>query len=95
MKGIGDPDSMPVWYVGGIGMFVAIAVVIAVVAYYRAFEQGIVDERVTQVPYTQFVDVASEQSRALNSYGWADEEKTVVRIPIEKAMEMVAVEAER
>ena len=39
---------------------------------------------------TQFNDFLMSQERELNSYGWIDEKTGVARIPIERAMELVA-----
>ena len=38
----------------------------------------------------QLDDVRLQEERRLNSYGWVDEKSGVVRIPIERAMQLVA-----
>jgi hypothetical protein len=39
---------------------------------------------------TQFNDVISGEEQTLNSYGWLDEKSKTVRIPIERAMDLIA-----
>ncbi len=39
---------------------------------------------------TQLRDVIEDQDRKLETYGWVDKEKGIVRIPIERAMDLIA-----
>ena len=39
-------------------------------------------------PNRDYAEFREEQERELNSYGWVDREKGVVRIPIDRAIEM-------
>jgi hypothetical protein len=40
-------------------------------------------------------DLAAHKRAVLQSYGWIDADRGIVRIPIERAMEIVAAEGER
>jgi len=89
-----DPNvaaSAVVGIIGAIGLFVII--VLLQTWFYRAEE----DERYRKVysqPYQELQKVDNEQLELLGSYGWISETDGVAHIPIERAMQLVADEAQ-
>lgn len=89
-----DPNvaaSAVVGVIAAIGLFVII--VLLQTWFYRAEE----DERYRKVysqPYQELQKVDNEQLELLGSYGWLSEADGVAHIPIERAMQIEAAEAE-
>ncbi len=84
-----------------IAAFVGMIVLFKVFAYYQPlFDDPVpplVDNRVAsdaprlQVdPPKQKFELAQREAAVLNSYGWIDEQVQVVRIPIERAIDLVS-----
>jgi hypothetical protein len=48
------------------------------------------EPRLEAKPIEQLQRLRSEENLALNTYGWVDRERGIVRIPIERAMDLVA-----
>jgi hypothetical protein len=46
------------------------------------------EPRLQNTPARDYEAFAAEQEKQLNSYGWIDREKEVVRIPVSRAMEL-------
>jgi len=40
-------------------------------------------------PHQELVDYCEDQQKAVNSYGWVSQEAGVVRIPVERAMDLI------
>lgn len=56
----------------------------------KSSENGEVVPPYTDTPVTDLDQMVRSQNEALNSYGWVDRQKGVVRIPIDVAMDLVA-----
>lgn len=77
----------------------AMALLLGLFSYFKSQEGGkAVSEDPTKVfpqpqlethPAPELKQVLDEQNQMLNSYGWVDQQKGVVRIPIDRAMDMV------
>src|SRR5438128_1977992 len=50
------------------------------------------EPRLQKAPVMDLKEFRAAEDAILNSYGWVDPEKGVVRIPVERAMELVAKE---
>jgi len=48
------------------------------------------EPRLQAQPFVDIQALRAEEERILSSYGWVDEQKGIVRIPIERAMELIA-----
>ena len=60
-------------------------------AYERGGDRGLPPEpRLQTSPYADFERIVVEQRKLLDAYGWVDERAGVVRIPIDRAMELLA-----
>ncbi len=47
------------------------------------------EPRLQQSPLAELQELHAEEDAILGSYGWVDQEKQIVRIPIERAMEIL------
>jgi hypothetical protein len=81
----------------GLGLLIGTILVILVFSVGHSYFEGKKFEKLKENKYARIrPDRALEEQRArtiLESYAWVDQEKGVVRVPIERAMELVALEA--
>ena len=54
--------------------------------------KGPPEPRLQKAPVMDLKEFRAGEEQILNSYGWVDPDKGVVRIPVERAMELVAKE---
>ena len=47
------------------------------------------EPRLRVAPRADLLEMRRAEDQILNSYGWVDREKNIVRVPIERAMEMI------
>ncbi|MDH3283288.1 MAG: hypothetical protein OEQ13_00970 [Acidobacteriota bacterium] len=94
VKGIGDPESLGTAFFVLVGVIFVVVVVLLVEAWYYGYEQRLVSERLVQTPIEEAVRVEAEQQRLLEGYAMADEERNAVRIPIDRAMDLIVLEAQ-
>jgi hypothetical protein len=83
-------EERPVWHIGiifvaGALLFIALVAVVKFSTTIPAIEA---DRAV--VISKALADIHSAESNAINSVGWVDQSRGVVRLPIETAMQMVA-----
>ena len=83
--------SSVVYFVAAVGVFLIVAA-LTWVLYYRtrpaALNQARIDERIKNLR-----EIKAAGATALNSYGWQDQTKGLVRLPIAQAMDLVVQEA--
>jgi hypothetical protein len=70
-----------------------LVIVFGVSQYYEIFRDQLVEERVLQPESQELHAVRAMEQNYLNTYGVVDKDKGVVRIPIERAMQLVAADA--
>ena len=70
-----------------------IVIVLGVAQYYEIFREDLIEERVLIPPSAELQALREREARELGSYGTVDKEKGLIRIPIERAMELVAADA--
>ena len=63
--------------------------------YFFVVRNEAVQRNVLESPNTRLEALRAQEAAALGTYGWVDKEKGVVRVPIDRAMELVAQEAAR
>ena len=86
-----DPNVVTVALVGVFGVIISLAVIIALqTLYYQAKDQAVRDVNLG-VP-VELSRMRAEQTEAISSYRWKDEQGGVVAIPIERAMELAVTE---
>jgi len=90
-----EPNEVPTGRLVLIGLFAALGVFVIIlgllVLFYRA-EARLEQERHFGVPYTEVENLVAEQQATLVEYRWLDQEKNIVAIPIDRAMEIVVRE---
>ncbi len=98
--------SLPIIFISGAGIFLLIAVALILVTLNLKLLAVVQSDRepmnapdTTNVPYRvitwakpldELPGVRESQLQNLSGYGWVDQPHGVVRIPIERAMELVA-----
>ncbi len=87
----GDPKTGLTLVVGIVGVLLLVMIIVGLQAVYYDVENDIVAEIYAE-PSLDVKLVKAQQLEVLNSYGWVDREKGVVRIPIDRAMELVIAE---
>jgi hypothetical protein len=85
-------DMTATFVVALVGTLLVIAIVVALQALYYRTEEKLYDEAYAK-PVLQVRKVKDEQLQLLASYSLPDRDKGRIRIPIDRAMEIVAREA--
>jgi hypothetical protein len=88
-----EPLTLPI--LGNIVGVVAIlvAVIVGVNFYYETYRERIIEE-VQLTPVSQdLLDLRAKEEQMLNSYGIVDKAAGTVRLPVSRAMELIAAEA--
>ncbi len=88
-----DPNYKILLPFSFISFLLFIAIVLGVVQYYDIFREDMIQERVLGPDSRELQSLLARQNQELKSYEVLDKEKGVVRIPIERAMELVAADA--
>jgi len=87
-----DLNTPLVALVGVLGTVLVFVIILFLAVLYRRVEtQQQYDKDVSQ-PYTAVADLANRQRGSLASYGWVDQEKGIVAIPIGRAIELAVRE---
>jgi len=89
-----DPNVAASAVVGIIGAILLFVIIVLLQAWFYRAEQAEQYRKVFSQPYQELQTVDNEQLEQLGSYGWVSEPDGVVHIPIERAMQLVAAEAE-
>ena len=77
------------------GLVGAVLLVIALVwlkSYFFLVRNQVEEKQVLTVDNPKLKDLHAREHEELTTYGWVDKEAGTVRIPIERAMELVAAE---
>ena len=89
-----DVDTRSVFLVGAMGVILLILVVLVLqVMFYRA--ESDLYARTYADPQLDVAKINAEQLESLGSYSFVDREKGILRIPIQRAMELLAREPAR
>ncbi len=87
-----DPDTGRTIAWGIVGaVFVFVLIVALQAAFYAARETEVRSKTYTVVP-EDLNRLVNEPTEELMSYGWADPEARIARVPIERAMELIVRE---
>lgn len=87
----GDPKTGLTAVVAIVGTLILVLTIVALQALYYHVEDDIYAELYAE-PNLDLKMVRAQQLELLNSYGWVDREKGLVRIPIDRAMELVVAD---
>jgi hypothetical protein len=87
-----DVRTSSVAFAGGLGLIVVIALVIFLEVMYYQFENHLQQVNDTDQPNVELSSLVADQQAALASYGWVDQQKKIVAIPIQRAMHIALAE---
>ncbi len=90
----GEVDTGSVSFFGGIIVVIIIAVFIGVTLYWDKFLNGRFRTVVEEAPTAQLQDLHKREDDALKGYSYVDKSKGQVRIPIDRAMELLISEVQ-
>ena len=94
MKGQGDPESGVTGFVIAVGTALVVVTVLVVIAYYRSYTESFFAERVMEQESPALMEMKQAEQERLESYGMADDDSGMARIPVEKAMDMMVEKAD-
>lgn len=84
-----DPQARPVLLLGGVAVLVLVVTVIALQALFLSVKRSEEQSKVFAVPDSAVIKLQSQQLATLESYGWVDRDKGLVRIPVSRAMDLM------
>ncbi|RMF72993.1 MAG: hypothetical protein D6744_16215 [Planctomycetota bacterium] len=88
-----DPNARSVLTIGVAGAAIFVAVVIMVAAFTMQVENRAVEDPALHAPPAGVALLNDQQEAALRApYAWVDQDKKIVHVPIDRAMEIVARE---
>jgi hypothetical protein len=87
-----DPNVQNSAVVGMVSAILLFVIIVLLQALFYRMEHGELDRKVYTQPYQALQQLDSSQREALNSYGWVSEQEGIARIPIARAMELIAEE---
>lgn len=90
-----DVNLLKVFIYGLLGIVVVVVLVIFMLDYFTATREELVYESVLKPESTSLRELRAREDEELNSYELIDEEQGRYRIPITRAMELLAEEAYR
>src|SRR5260370_10097412 len=88
-----EPKTKSIAILAVVSVIRLIAVIVGVSAYFEYIYQDAVFEKVLSAPGEQLKELRAREDAQLTKYSYADKEKGVVRIPVDRAMELFAQEA--
>lgn len=89
-----DDPNVPMSFVVGIGGAIVLFVIIVLLqAVFFHMKEAEMNRKVYGEAYEELRALDADQLETLNSYGWVDERNGVARIPISRAMDLMATEA--
>jgi hypothetical protein len=87
-----DPNVAASAVVGIISAILLFVIIVVLQAYFYDAEQAELEKKVYTQPNQALQQLDASQLELISSYGWVSQADGVVRIPIERAMELVAAE---
>ena len=93
--GTGDPDSPRVALVLALGGVLLLVIIFLLQAFYYAYENRALGERVYGVEYTELRQLRADHQEQLRGYRWVNEKAGEVAIPIDRAIDLYVEEQQR
>ena len=84
-----DPRTAPTLYIGAISVILLIVVGIWLDVFFKVTADSENVRKVVELVPRPLLNLRTEQRRLLDEYRWIDEDRGIVAIPIERAMELV------
>ena|SRR6266436_2149455 len=88
-----DPKARLIFAIGAGSIVLLLLTILAVQIYYEKIYQEAVYEKVLAPPSEQLLELHSREDWNLTHYGYTDLQKSHVRIPVDRAMELFSQEA--
>jgi len=88
-----EPKASALFLFGGATVLMLIVVGVGITYYYDALREQAIYREVLSVDNDQLKNLRATEERDLNSYSYANKDAGVVRMPISRAMQLVAKEA--
>jgi hypothetical protein len=93
MSSQSDPDVPRIVYIGVLGVILTFVIIVALQVIFYRMEQTEIARKVARHGPEEVFRLQATQLEQLNNYRWVDRKTNTVAIPIERAMEIVAQEA--
>lgn len=90
---LGDPNVPASAVVGLVGAILLFVIIVALQGLFYSMERAEFERKANETPFEDLARLDAEQLEMLNSYGWVDQQRGIVRVPIRRAMELVVAEA--
>ncbi|MCA9004703.1 MAG: hypothetical protein KDA70_05460 [Planctomycetaceae bacterium] len=87
-----DLDTTMIAFVGVVGTIITFFLVFAIAAMSNKFESKQTEIKVIEVPDVNSDSILANQAATLTEYRWIDQDKNIVAVPIDRAMEIVVQE---
>lgn len=87
-----DLDTTMIAFVGVVGTIITFFLVFAIAALSNKFENNQTEIKVVEVPEVNSDSILANQAATLTEYRWIDQDKKIVAVPIDRAMEIVVQE---
>ena len=89
-----DDPNVPLSAVAGlVGALLLFVTIVALQAVFNSMQRAELERKVVTRPSEDLQRLRAQQQEQLGSYGWVDQNAGTVRLPGERAMELVASEA--
>jgi hypothetical protein len=88
-----DADLKPIIIIGLVSLILLVASIILIDQYFIATRERLVNEVVLSPQSIALRELRAREDEVLNSYKIVDSQNGIYRIPIERAMELIADEA--
>jgi len=89
-----DPNVAASAVVGIISAILLFVIIVVLQAFFYGAEQRELEKKVYSQPYQALQQLDAKQLELLTSYGWVSEAEGLVRVPIERAMELVVADGQ-
>jgi hypothetical protein len=88
-----EPDAPPIWGFTIGSVIILVVVLVALQQYFERIWNDAVYDKVLAAPSQELQDMRNRDDWALTHYSYQDKDKGVVRIPLDRAQEMVLQDA--
>jgi hypothetical protein len=90
-----DPRTAPTALVGTVGVVLLAVSLLLLEVLYQRTSQAEIERKVVAEPPQELRQLEAQQLERLAGYAWVDRERGIVKIPVERAMDLVIEETER
>ena len=88
-----EPRAKSIVLLAIASVILLVLVIVGVTAYFEYLYRDMVQEKVLSAPSAQLNDLRDRETQQLTKYSYIDKDSGLVRIPVDRAMELFAQEA--